>query len=218
MKVNRILLILILILPLVAWSQNQIKLTNLDVSKLPPEIKYEGKIKNAVQWTDELGINIVVISETGIYKSEKFTHEDEGMDAELFAYHFLDSDGMLIDVWKVYDFISDCPVDIEASFIKNTLQVTDLNKDKIAEVWLMYKTVCHGDVSPSDMKIIMYQGNQKYAMRGQNKVNAGTDESGKETFIGGDFKFDKAFKSGPAEFRTFATNLWNQNIMQKWEE
>lgn len=204
--------------PLSMFGQSQLKVTNLEIKDLPLEIKYEGKIKNAIQWTDELGLNIVILSETGIYRSEKFIHENEGMDAELFGYHYLDADGMLIAVWKLYDFISDCPVDIEASFIKNTLQVTDLNEDKIAEVWLMYKTVCHGDVSPSDMKIIMYQGNQKYAMRGQNKVNAGTDENGKEIYIGGEYKFDKAFKTGPVEFKNFAIALWNKNIMQKWEE
>ena len=44
----------------------------------------------------------------------------------------------------------------------------------------MYKTVCHVDVSPCDMKIIMYQGGQKYAIRGKNKVFYGTWESGIE--------------------------------------
>ena len=76
----------------------------------------------------------------------------------------------VIQTWKVYDYIDDCPVDIVASFVKNTFKITDLDNNGVAEIWLMYKTVCHGDVSPSEMKIIMYQGNQKFAMRGENKV------------------------------------------------
>ena len=74
----------------------------------------------------------------------------------------------------------------------------------------MYKTVCHGDVSPCDMKIIMYHGLQKFAMRGQNRVQVSDTD-----FVGGDYKFDKAFIEGPTEFKNFAKSLWNKNIMQE---
>jgi len=191
----------------------QISLTKIDMTKLPKEINYEGKINNAIRWTDNLGDNIVITSETGIYKSKKFKHESDGSDAELFAYHFIIKKDSIKQTWKVYDFIQDCIVDIEASFVKNTFRVTDLNKDGVAEIWLMYKTACHGDISPCDMKIIMYQGQQKYAMRGQNKVQVSENE-----FYGGDYKFDKAFTDGPNEFREFAKKLWDKNIMQKWGE
>ena len=75
----------------------------------------------------------------------------------------------------------------------------------------MYKTVCHGDVSPCNMKIIMYQGQQKFAMRGQNKV-----EYAKGEFAGGDYKFDQSFVNGPMVFRVFAKQLWDKNIMETW--
>lgn len=75
----------------------------------------------------------------------------------------------------------------------------------------MYKTVCHGDVSPCDMKIIMYQGTQKFAMRGQNKVKISKNES-----IGGKYTFDKAFIEAPKSFTNFALTLWNTNVVQKW--
>ena len=62
---------------------------NISIDEIPLEIKYEGKIKNAVQWTDKLGDNIVITTETGIYQSSKFKHEMDGGDAEIFAYHFI---------------------------------------------------------------------------------------------------------------------------------
>lgn len=195
------------------FGQGQISVNQLDLTKLPRGINYEGKIKTAVRWVDSLGDNIAILTETGIYQSKKFKHENDGGDAELFAYHFIVKGDSAFHTWRVYDFISDCPVDIEANFIKNTFQVTDLNNDGVAEVWLMYKTVCHGDVSPCDMKIIMYQGQQKYAIRGQNKVQVSDKE-----FYGGDYKFDKAFADGPKEFLEFANKLWNKNIMQTWGE
>lgn len=188
------------------------KPVNISIDKIPQEIKYEGKIKNAVHWTDKLGENIVITTETGIYQSNKFKHEMDGGDAEIFAYHFLKSNGGFKQTWKVYDFISDCPVDIVASFIDKTFDITDLNNNGIAEIWVMYETVCHGDVSPSNMKIIMYEGQQKFAMKGENKIMYGTGDNGQKMYAGGEYKIDNAFSNGPTVFLEFAKKLWNKNI------
>jgi hypothetical protein len=200
-------------------SKNEALVVNkIDSTQFPKTIKYEGFIKNAVRWKDKLGDNIVITTETGIYTSKKFKHEaEDSSDAELFAYHYIISNNEVKQTWKVYDYISDCPVDIVASFVKNTFKVTDLDNNGIAEVWLMYKTVCHGDVSPSNMKIIMYEGNNKYAMRGENKVQVGSDENDKKSFIGGEFKMDENFKKAPKTFKDYAESLWNDNLMENWE-
>ena len=190
-------------------GQKKIDVINLDVNKIPIEIKYNGKIKNVISWNDKMGKNIVLTCETGEYENKN--SENEGRDAELFAYHYITSDNQTTQNWKIYDYIKDCPVDIEANFIKDTFHITDLNNDGIGEIWIMYKTVCHGDVSPSNMKIIMYQGKQKFAMRGENKVKISKNES-----IGGNYNFDNAFNEAPKSFRNFAINLWNNNIFQKW--
>jgi len=190
----------------------------IDSTQFPASIKYEGFIKNAVRWKDKSGDNIVLTSETGIYRNEKLKHEfEDSSDAELYAYHFTLSNNKASQTWRVKDFIADCPVDITASFVKNTFKITDLNKNGIAEVWLMYKTVCHGDVSPSNMKIIMYEGNNKYAMRGENKVQVGSDVNDKASFIGGEFKLDANFKNGPKVFKEYAQNLWKENLIEKWD-
>jgi hypothetical protein len=198
-------------LPITILAQGTIKVTKLDKSQLPAGIKYAGKLKNAIRWTDSSGNNIVVTAETGIYENPRFKHESEGSDAELFAYHFIIGDS-LRQTWKVYDYIKDCPVDLEARFVPNTLQVTDLNNDGVGEVWIMYKTVCHGDVSPLNMKIIMYEGKQKFGMRGRNKVKVSDKD-----YEGGEYKFDEAFSAAPAAFREFAIKLWNKNVMHVWE-
>ena len=190
----------------------------IDSTQFPASIKYEGFIKNAVRWKDKSGDNIVITTETGIYHNEQLKHEfEDGSDAELYAYHFTLSNNVATQTWRVKDFIADCPVDITASFVKNTFKITDLNKNGIAEVWLMYKTVCHGDVSPSNMKIIMYERNNKYAMRGENKVQVGSDVNDKASFIGGEYKLDANFKNGPKIFKQYAQNLWKENLMEKWD-
>ena len=194
-------------------------LQKIDSTQFPSSIKYEGFVKNAVRWKDKLGDNIVITTETGYHINKKFEHESENSsDAELFAYHFIVSGNEEKQTWKVYDFIADCPVDIVASFVKNTFQVTDLNNNGIAETWLMYKTTCHGDVSPCDMKIIMYEGNQKYAIRGESKVAVGIDDNGEKQFIGGEYKMDENFKKGPKVFKEFAQKLWKDNLIENWED
>lgn len=189
----------------------------IDSTQFPKAIKYEGFVKNAVRWKDKSGDNIVITTETGYHINKKFVHESDGSDAELFAYHFIVSGNEVKQTWKVYDFIADCPVDIVASFVKNSFQVTDLNGNGIAETWLMYKTTCHGDVSPCDMKIIMYEGNQKYAMRGENKVAVGILDNGEKQYIGGQYKLDENFKKGPKVFKEFAEKLWKDNLIENWE-
>ncbi len=195
-------------------SFSQVNPAKINVSDLPVGIVYEGIFKEAFSWKDNLGDNVALITETGIHRSKKFAHENDGSDAELFAYHYILSKNEITQNWKVYDFIKDCPLDLEASFVKNTFRVTDLDKDGIAEVWLMYKTSCRGDVSPGDMKIIMYEAKQKHAMRGQNKVLGGIDEKGKKQYYGGEYKIDKAFTNAPKSFSDYAKKLWQENIMQ----
>lgn len=186
--------------------------TALKESEIPDFIKYEGKFVSSFKWTDNLGENIVITTETGIYESKKFKHENDGRDAEIFAYHFIVDNNNAKQNWRVYDYINDCPVDLDASFIDNTLQITDLDKDGVAETWLIYTISCRGGVSPCDMKIIMYEGQQKFAIRGQTKIIQGTDENGNKIYEGGEYKIDKAFSEGPEVFLDFAKNLWRKNV------
>ncbi|QIK61204.1 hypothetical protein G7050_15705 [Dysgonomonas sp. HDW5A] len=184
------------------------------INSLPKELVYEGKVKEAINWADKEGKHIAFITETGIYVSEKFGHDNDGADAEIFAYHYLfneKTDRHELK-WKIYDYISDCPVDIAANFIENTFKVTDLDNNGIHEVWVMYQKVCHGDVSPFEMKVIMYEGNTKYAMRGENKIQLSDNES-----FGGEYKFDNNFTKGKNVFREYARKIWSDNIMVKWE-
>lgn len=186
----------------------QIKLTQLNKQSLPKSIKYTGKIIDAVSWKDDLGDNYVITTETGVLAD----NDDGGSrKAALYAYHYLTSGDSLKQTWRVYDYVDECPVDIIASFIKKTFAVTDLDKNGKAEVWLMYHIVCRGDVSPAEMKIIMYEGEKKHAMRGENKVQL----SPKEVY-GGNYSFDDAFKKAAPEFRKYAEALWKKNLLEKW--
>jgi hypothetical protein len=190
----------------------QVKITLLAKTAIPKTIKYTGHIINAVTYTDNQGEHLVITSETDITPS-KGPDSDNFRNEELHAYHYKKTAGELKLTWQTYDFIKDCDVDLAAHYLPNTFAVTDLDNNGIAEVWLMYKTVCHGDVSPSDLKIIMHEGDKKYAARGTTKVVL---EGQKETY-GGKYTFDNAFLKGPKALRDYAAALWKKKMIETWD-
>lgn len=188
------------------------------VAQIPKDIPYKGVFKEGYFYQDASGTNVVFITETGIYRNKNLPHEfDDSADAELFVYSYAITSKENILNWKIYDFINDCPVDIVARFIENTFTITDLDKNGKAEIWVMYKTVCHSDVSPADVKIIMYEGAQKHALRGESKIQTGIDDNNKPLYHGGTFTMDAAFKNAPEVFKTYAEKLWQANIMEDWK-
>ncbi len=203
-----------LLLPLILTQTGfaQFKVTRLDKNSIPKNSQYNGKVVRAVRWADSIGDNIVILSATDKTKS-KSAPDDDYSDAALYAYHYLVSGDTNTQTWKVYDYVKECPVDISLYFIDKAFAITDLNKDGKAEVWMMYKNSCQGDVSPLPMKIIMYQDDKKFAVRGTTKVQVSANQ-----YEGGEFSFDDAFRKGPVEFRQYATKLWAQHKVEKWEQ
>ena len=191
-------------------SFGQFNLSKLDSSSLPRNIKYVSHIINAVKWTDSLGLNYVVTTETGrVYSKAK--DEEDLFDAFLYAYHYIVKKDSTKLLWKLYDYNKGCDLDLDFYFIDRTFAVTDLDKNGIAEVWIMYKNSCHGDVSPVPTKIIMYEGSKKYALRGETKVQVSAKD-----FVGGSYSLDENFKNGRLVFRQYAVTLWNKNKKEKW--
>ena len=183
---------------------------------LPKEINFEGKLKEITKLKDLKGEHIIILTETGEIPSKKIIEQENETDFKIFAYDYLldKNDGKYKLNWKIQDFISNCEFDLMMGFVKNTFKITDLNKNGIAEIWTMYSMTCTSDVSPSEMKIIMYEGKQKFAIRGENKVMHGIDDDGNEMYMGGEYKIDKAFSDGPIVFLDFAKKLWNKNIIE----
>lgn len=206
------LICLFIILLNVDTAFAQIKISKVDKISIPKTIRYTGHIINAVRYTDSEGEHMVITTETGETPS-KGSESSDGRDAALYAYHYnIGNNTEPILSWQTYDFIKDCPLDINANYVPNTFAITDLDNNEKAEVWLMYKTVCHGDVSPSYMKIIMHESDKKYAVRGENKVRLSEKE-----YVGGEYTFDEAFKKGPELFRQYAITLWKKNLLETWK-
>ena len=199
------LLKLLLLLFLAQRVTAQIKVTNVDKSAIPKSIQYKGHIVNAVKYTDVEGTHLVIATETGLVAVKDA--DDEMTKADLYAYSYKVDGNTFTLSWQMHDFFGECPLDEVVNYIPGTFAVTDLNNDGKAEVWLVYLVACRGDVSPCSLKIIMHEGNKKYAMRGTNRVN---DLPNK--YVGGGYAFDDAFKTGLKLFRDYAQQLWKKNM------
>lgn len=195
-----------------SFSQAQLRTEKLSKPALPKAFKYKGGIVDGLTWTDSIGKHFVILTETGPFvgknqKSEITDCEGACQDAELYAYHYVKTKDSSYQLWQLTDFERTCAFDVTASFAKESLSVTDFDRDGLAEVWLVYKTTCTSDVSPRTMKLLMYEEKNKYVARGTSKVKPGSGG-----VVGGSMQLDAAFQGGPPIFKTFATRLWNKHV------
>lgn len=180
---------------------------------LPKEIIFEGNIKHLTKVSDINGEHIIVLTETGETPSKTRIYTDDETDCKIFSYDYLLNkiENKYQLFWKIQDFESNCEFDLMMGYLKNTFQITDLNKNNIAEVWIMYQKGCSSDVSPNEMKIIMHEGNKKFALRGLGLIDLGNFKEG------GSYKLDDNFNTAPNEIKNFAIKLWQNNCKQKYE-
>lgn len=185
-------------------SVTGVEMMQFNVSELPADIRYTGNVFAGKRWNDRNGENILILTKTGI-KKKKAKHpdfEEYIQEAELFGYHYVSTGGSYSLLWKINDFVNDCPLDLTLDFIPGSLSITDLNDDGVAESTFLYKLACRGDVSPSTLKLIMHENDNKYALRGDMLVRInGFNE-------GGNYKVDKSFDSAPEGFLDFAKSQW----------
>ncbi|HET9503059.1 MAG TPA: hypothetical protein VFO93_05940 [Hymenobacter sp.] len=195
---------------LVGSAQAQLRVSPLAPSAVPANLKRSGRVVQALRYTDRTGTYTVLATEIGP-RPDPAAQSSEGQRADLYAYQYPATGAA--PTWQVHDFADDCPLDLEARFLSKALTVTDLDQDGTAEVWLVYRTTCRGDVSPSTQKIIMYEGPRKYAVRGTSRIALG---GGRHD--GGTYTLDAAWAAAPASFRQHAAQLWQQHRNERLSE
>jgi hypothetical protein len=177
---------------------------------LPAGIDYQGVVSDAVVVSDKNGASIIVITETAVQPSKTWPDSKE---KEMFVYRYItQSEGPRL-LWKVYDFVKECPLDTDATFLGGAeakgITVTDLDNDNDAEVWMAYRLICRGDVSPGEVKIIMYEGKTRHAMRGKSKVKVSPTD-----YDGGSFTIDQDLEKAPQVFKDYAKQLWEKIVVE----
>jgi hypothetical protein len=100
-------------------------------SAVPATLKRSGRLMQALRYSDRTGTYTVLATEIGPWP-DPAAQRSEGQCADLYAYQYPATGPT--PTWQVYDFVDDCPLDLEARFLPRALTVTDLDQDGTAEV------------------------------------------------------------------------------------
>jgi hypothetical protein len=101
--------------------------------------------------------------------------------------------------------VKECEFDLILEYIKNSLSISDINNNGIAESVFLYKMACISDVSPMGYKLLMHEGKEKYAIRGTMLVVLPNIEP-----YGGEMKVDQSFDNAPSGFLDYAKRQWKK--------
>lgn len=165
------------------------------------------QLVRAKKWHDASGENWLVLYETGSYIEKGKMNAS----AKLSAVLYQKTDSGFVQQWKMIDYINDCELDLTCAFYDEHLSITDLDKNGLAEITVVYASSCKGDVSPNEKKLIMYEGGKKYAIRGEELMIMQKDT------IGGTMTVDTSFSKAPPAFLSFAKDHWKKFGLQKYE-
>ncbi len=177
---------------------------DLAASDIPKGANYRGKLIRAISWDDANGTNYLLLTLVDIYpvdgrKGKMCDDIGYCFTSELFGYHFVRNKSRLKQLWRIYDLVKECSYDITLQFLPESLEVTDLDRNGVAETAFIYRLACRSDVSGAAMKLMMHEGKKKLAIRGSTMTPI---ESGV-------MNIDPAFNSTPVIFRTHAVQRWN---------
>lgn len=194
-----------------AWSADPYPPTVTPVPAAEAQLRVPGVVRDAVRFRDGDAELMLVLSETGRYVDDDASH------ARLYATALVRNRlGEWQERWQIRDHVLDCPVDLVLRYTDPAFRLSDADRDGQTEVWVSYRLACRGDVSPSTLKLIGYEGTQKLALRGQTTLVYRV-ESGIHREPGSPPKADAALQQAPA-LRAYAESVWPQIVEESLDE
>lgn len=197
-------------------SDGTIHIEYVSYDEIPKYLDFRGTVVECLKWTDKLGDNLLIQSVTGYfpwrdYDDGNSTSYIEYDKYELYAYLFRKNTGETVykQVWRVYDYNECYGVDSYTGFIPHATTITDIDKNGISEISMPYVLICRGGVDPGDMKIIAYEGDSKYAIRGSTMPLCNSENP-----YGGEYSLSNNLKE-KEPLRNFLIRRWES---QKCED
>jgi hypothetical protein len=165
----------------------------LAAADLAGDVAFDGELVEALGWTDASGDNVAVLAIAG-----KDVHRN------LRVVHVAGPKGSRKTVREVKESFRCEDGDLTAEFVPAATSVTDLDGDKLGELTFAYKLACRTDMSPADLKLLVLENGDKHILRGQTRINEGSDS------YGGGFKPEPAKGKWPAGFFAHAESTWKK--------
>ncbi len=153
-------------------------------------------VEKALQFEDKNGTNYLVAT----------THQnrsDEWASKAILVQHYIEKSNNQYElIRQITDKEDHCEFDNDLQFLTESLTISDLDKNKYAEITFLYKVGCRSDVSPIGLKLMVIENGNKAAIRGKT-LPRGFDFP-KEKVA------DAAFKKQPKAIQDQANKLWNK--------
>lgn len=216
MKLQFVTLATALLLPLSAHADDIPSTLEVDTSgQLPAGIslkdvigkddpKATQKVERVVRWNEGSGPMVAVFAtheKTG--QKNDTTWTSKSLHVGVFNVH----GAAPKKIQAIIEAVQPCQLDLAARFIEGSIGLTNLDGDDKGELTFAYVTRCAGDVSPMSMKVLMLEGKDKHALRGESRVDLGDE------MVGGEFKAD--FKKAPKELLEHAKKVWARHVDAK---
>ena len=159
------------------------------------------KVERILSWNEGNGANIAIFATT-----EKSGQKDgdtwTSKALHVATYNVVG--GKYTKLQTIIEAVQPCNVDLTAKFLETSIGLTNLDGDDKGELTFGYVTRCAGDMSPMSMKVLMLEGKDKHALRGQSVLDLGDG-----MVEGGDYKVD--FKKAPKELVEYAKRVWESH-------
>ncbi|MDT8925551.1 hypothetical protein RBE51_22470 [Pseudomonas taiwanensis] len=115
--------------------------------------------------------------------------------------------------WQIEQETS-CPgLDLDVDFYTDVSDVSDLNKDGVAEVTVASHAFCGGGIDPHDISIELREGQASYTITGQSLITPAGEEP-----IGGERDDSASLKNAPQVLREHMDAVWQQVYKRPWSE
>lgn len=206
-KIVSIISILLCMLSVRAQGISVIK--NIPFAELPNDISYKGEFLNCTVWTDKLGENYLITSQSTVHQ-EELPEGTPISSKELYAWHYIKSGEQFSVLWQHHDFLKDGYCGMFTVDYLCRPYVNDFDRDGICETWLVYQQGCRSDhgTPPLAMKIIMHSESQKSAIQGERDVLYPQLYDSSPSM--GDFRMDDNYRALPECVRNFGIVLWRK--------
>ena len=199
-KMKQLLTILFIGLMYLGYGQD---FEVIDLNKNKVKGNYKGQLINAKSWKDSKGKNTLLVS---LFKDEKAIKI--GISAFLYKGCFQKK-----LIWKFEDFETMVDFDGDGAYSLNSIEITDLDKDGIAETTISFVKI--GDATdccyPNYLYVFMFEEDKRYAIRGTTVVLSADPNEGQ---LGGEKEMfgEDSFSSAPESFLTHASKIFDNML------
>lgn len=190
-------------------TAQQVSVQRLSARDVPAGVSIAGAFKAARRWTDRNGENLLILTRSADVGDSTLVRSGGEViwSSEIHGYHFVGRGAGYRLLWQTIDFVRECPYDIFLDYAAGSLQVTDADRDGVAETTYVYNVDCMSDLSPAKMKLILHEGATKYAIRGTQDLRAVSAD-----YPAPAMQVDPSLASRPL-LRAFAVAQWQRFVV-----